>query len=167
MIIRKLIPSDACGFREMRLLATRLEPVALSPTAAEEAALPLDVFERRLAANSNAGVFGAFDGERLIGIISMRQEADLKRAHLCQVFGLFVVPESRRVGIGTKLLKEVVDYAFRVPQFRRLRAFVNADNCALQLLLANGFVAYGLEPDAIAVGDRFFDACHLSLLLRA
>jgi GNAT superfamily N-acetyltransferase len=166
MEIRRLTPLDADRFRGLRLLATRLEPVALSPSAAEEAALPMAVFERRLAAHSSGGVFGACDGERLLGIVSMRQETDPKRLHICQVFGLFVLPENRRAGIGTLLLKKVVEVVRQETAFKRLRAFVNVNNGALGLLLANGFVTYGLEPDAIAVGEEFFDAIHLSLALR-
>lgn len=167
MNIRQLTPLDAKEFRTLRLLATQLAPIAMSPSAKEEAALPLAVFEDRLKPHSEVGVFGAVDDGKLLGIVSIRQELDPKRAHIFQVFGLFVLPESRGTGVGTGLLKKAISVARQAPHIKRVRAFVNADNCALQLLLANGFVQYGLEPDAIAVGDRFFDACHLSLLLRA
>jgi ribosomal protein S18 acetylase RimI-like enzyme len=163
MKIEQLTPDDAAIYQELRLFALQESPAAFGSSYAEEVDRPLEVVKGRLADPRNH-VFGAFseDGQ-LVGMATLRREERVRTDHKAFLFGMYVLPEHRRQGIGRALLEAVVSCAEGLGD-RQVNLTVNSENSAAVLLYeACGFERFGLERDAFRIGDGFFDTAYMAL----
>jgi L-amino acid N-acyltransferase YncA len=112
-------------------------------------------------------VFGAFDENgRLVGIATLRREERVRSAHKALLFGMYVLAENRRQGIGRALLKAVISRAEEI-DVRQVNLMVNSQNRAAVLLYEScGFEHFGLERDSFRIGDGFFDTAYMALRVR-
>ncbi|HWV24965.1 MAG TPA: GNAT family N-acetyltransferase [Thermomicrobiales bacterium] len=89
-----------------------------------------------------------------------------KRSHIAYIVGVYTIPEARVLGLARCVVTAAIDRCRTFPQIRQALISVNADNAsALHLYESLGFVAWGREPRAIALPDRFDDEIHLALML--
>ncbi|HEX6037947.1 GNAT family N-acetyltransferase, partial [Longimicrobium sp.] len=149
--LRMLEAGDAAAFQALRLRGLRESPSAFGSTYEEEADRPLDDVAAHLAlrAEGDDVVFGAFDGDVLVGVAGMRRPRNRKGRHRGGVWGMYVAPEARGRGVGGALLRAIVDHARTVEGLDRLELGVETTNAAARALyLAFGFVPYGVQPDA-------------------
>ena len=80
---------------------------------------------------------------------------------------MYVVPNWRGQGIGRRLLEEVVRLAEKLPSLQRVLLSVSATPSTARHLYASlGFRAFGTEPQALQVDDRFIDEDHMALTLK-
>jgi ribosomal protein S18 acetylase RimI-like enzyme len=153
LTVRRLGRQDAARYREIRLDGLERHPEAFSSAFETESAEPLSWFAQRL---ENLIVFGAFRGETLVGIVGFLAQTAPKRAHKGAVMGLYVRPEARRMGVAQRLLEAVIAYA--QPRVGLLLLTVtNINDDARRLYRKFGFVEYGVEKNALRVGDRYYD----------
>ena len=103
MEIRVLVSADAEKCQALRLQALQECPTAFSSSYEEERETPLAEVAQRLMPGHTV-VFGAFDGQRLVGTAVLHRETRLKRAHIAVVWGMYVDPDFRKRGVGRKLL---------------------------------------------------------------
>lgn len=158
MTIRRLSPNDAEAYRTLRLLGLRESPGAFGRSHREESPWPLSVFEERLSADGAAASFGAVEGDRLVGIVTLLRSVGLKERHKAAIVGLYVHPDFRRRGVAGRLLVRVLRHASTLPGLRQLRvAVVEGNGPALALYQASGFSPYGREPQALCEGRRYLD----------
>lgn len=170
MNVRRLAPADAPAYRVLMLDAYARHPDAFTSSAAERAALPPVWWERRLAAGDAAAehVFGWLDDGRLLGVAGVAFETREKTAHKCTVFGMYVAPDARGAGRAEALLEAALAAARARPGVRIVQLTVTDGNvAACRLYERHGFVAFGVEPFAVAVGDGHVAKRHLWLDLRA
>lgn len=168
MNIRRLAPSDTDAFHALRLAALQNEPSAFGSSYEEEKDFPRITVESRLVENTDRGVFGAFEGDKLIGLVALGRESRIKLAHKAMIWGMYVSPESRGKGIGRALLLQVLALARSVPGILQVNLCVNASNApALRLYESVGFKAFGQEPGAMLVGGALYDEVHMYLQLRS
>ncbi|MDE2117655.1 MAG: GNAT family N-acetyltransferase, partial [Betaproteobacteria bacterium] len=92
MNIRRLAPSDADAFHALRLAALQNEPSAFGSSYEEEKDFPRITVESRLVENTDRGVFGAFEGDKLIGLVALGRESRIKLAHKAMIWGMYVSP---------------------------------------------------------------------------
>lgn len=163
-LIRRLMPDDAAPYRALMLQAYALHPDAFTSSVAEREALPLAWWATRLAAgpDADAVVFGAFPDDSLAGVAGLAFETREKIRHKATLFGMYV-PEARRgAGLGRALVTAVLDHARAVAHLRQIHLTVTQGNAPAQALYeACGFRAYGVEPDAVRVGDRYVAKVHM------
>lgn len=139
-------------------------PDAFTSSVAERAALPADWWIRRLDGGPAAAecVLGAFDGDRLTGVVGLAFETREKVRHKATLFGLYVAPADRGHGTGRRLVEAAVDCARARPGVRMLRLTVTEGNDGAEALyLGCGFIRFGREPMAVAVGGDFVTKLHL------
>lgn len=168
MTIRFLNSQDVVAFRELRLHALREAPTAFGSDFEREVQFTLEEFAARMsvAGEPSSGVFGAFDGERLVGITGFSREIRVKRAHIASLWSVYVLPEFRGQGIAARLLDAAIDYARQLDCVRQIMLSVTADNePARRLYRSRGFEVYGLEPDALCVDGAYYDEEHMVLRL--
>lgn len=89
-----------------------------------------------------------------------------KRSHIAVIIGVYTRPESRGQGLCRRLIDAAIAHCRKAPGILQVHIGVNASNGpALHVYKAAGFVAWGTEPRAIALPDRFDDEIHMVLML--
>jgi RimJ/RimL family protein N-acetyltransferase len=160
--VRLLDPHDAEQFKALRLLAVDNSPTAIWPTRQEEMARSIEEIAARIRSTPTQAVFGAFEGEVLIGITGVRREPLCQVNHKATIWGVFVNPSYRGRGIAQTLLSAATVHATEEWDAIQLMLCVNAENLpAKRLYASHGFQTFGLEPRAMKVGDRFYDEEHM------
>lgn len=166
MIIRRLTPEDAPACRRLRLQSLRESPTAFSGSYEEESVRPLEFFAHRLAPDDNVWPLGAFRGKRLVGIVTLVRDGQLKARHKAALYGMYVAPASRGLGIGRLLLTDAIALARKLQGVRQVRiGVVSANRPALRLYRSVGFVEYGKERQALLIDGRFYDEILMVLRL--
>jgi ribosomal protein S18 acetylase RimI-like enzyme len=151
--IRQLMPADAEAYRDIRLEALQLHPEAFSSAFETESAEALSWFQDRLA---QGVTFGAFAGSALIGTAAFFRQPGPKRAHKGAVVGVYVRASSRRNGVARLLTERIIEHARSSVELLQLS--VTKDNePARRLYAALGFVDYGIEKNALKIGERYYD----------
>lgn len=160
--VRRLGPQDAAAFQALRLRGLQEMPTAFASSWAEEHGEPLDRVAQRLAERDDGGVYGAWAGSSLLGLVGLQREALRQLAHKAFVWGVYVAPEARRRGLGQVLLTTALQAAAALPaqpsRVRQVNLGVNAANAAaLALYRSLGFVAYGLERGHLMIDGQLHD----------
>jgi ribosomal protein S18 acetylase RimI-like enzyme len=156
MTIRRLVASDAAGFRALRLESLRDTPWAFGATHAESLALPLAAFADRLARET---VAGAFVGGALAGIATMERETGGHVRHRAYVAAVYVRTPARGQGLARRMLDWLAGQA-AAEGILQLELHVATGNApAIAAYTAAGFERHGLVPRAILCEGRFLDEC--------
>lgn len=143
--IRQLQIDDVHDFRTIRLSALKHSPEMFGSTYKVESKRPLSIFTELI---SNSVIFGAYEDNRIIGIIIFQQQVGLKDRHKAHLYSFFVEPNFRNQGIAQQLLQTVIDYGQH--HVEQIMLSVVADNIsAIRLYTKNGFRSYGIEPHAM------------------
>lgn len=162
LLIRRLLPADAAQFQALRLRGLREAPTAFGSSYEEECDRPVSEQAERMEKNTNGFILGACDGDTLIGTVGMQREAALKRRHKMLLWGMYVLPQARRGGVGRKLVDEALRQGFALPGLRQVILGVNAANtAALALYTAAGFTPFGLERGCMIVDGVLEDEVHM------
>ena len=151
--IRRLEPSDAALYREIRLEALRKSPEAFGSTFEKENARPLSWFESVLA---RADIFGGFLDGTLAGVAAYAAHEGSKQAHKATLWGMYVRDTARKSGLGKKLVAAVLDHARERVEMVQLTV-VSENDDARRLYSASGFVEYGYEKRGLKQVGRYFD----------
>lgn len=162
MLIRRLLPLDAGEFQALRLQGLRECPTAFASSYEEECDEALSVTAERLAANPMRGMFGAFSGSTLVGVIGLQREEMRKLDHKALIWGMYVAPEFRRMGIARQLVDQALKNAFAMPGVRQVNLSVNAANVpAVALYETVGFKPFGVERGFMVVNGAVHNEIHM------
>jgi ribosomal protein S18 acetylase RimI-like enzyme len=160
--VRLLNSNDAEQFKLLRLRAVDDSPTSIWPTRQEEMARTVGEIAARIRPLSTQAVFGAFDGEVLVGITGVRREPLSQVNHKATIWGVFVTASHRGRGIAQMLLSTATVHASKEWATIQLMLCVNAENTAARrLYISQGFETFGLEPRAMRVDGRFYDEEHM------
>ncbi|WP_249734014.1 GNAT family N-acetyltransferase [Bradyrhizobium sp. sGM-13] len=151
--IRRLEPSDAALFRDIRLEGLQRNPEAFGSTFEKESALPLSWFEAVLG---RTAIFGAFVEETLGGVAAYAAQEGTKQAHRATLWGMYVRDSARNLGLGRKLVAAVLDHARGRVEMVQLTV-VSKNESARRVYSAAGFVEYGYEKRGLKRDGRYYD----------
>jgi ribosomal protein S18 acetylase RimI-like enzyme len=166
MEIRFLTSDDAGEWKRLRLEALQGDPEAFSASLEEYQSLSLKEVKRRLWPNEEAFVVGAFEGSRLIGVAGFYREKGPKSCHKGRIWGVYVTPGWRGKGIGRRMMQMLVQRGGTIAGVEQVLVSVAAtQDAAVGLYRSLGFRAFGREPRALRIGDRFIDEEYLVLRL--
>lgn len=162
---RRLAPSDVADYRRVRLAALKGEPENYGSTFEEESIKPKLVSEDPIARQADDHfVFGAFDGDELIGIMAYFREERHKLRHRGKVTQVYVAPSHRGQGIAKRILQTLVDHAFTQDGLEILTLEVVASNpAAIKVYESVGFHAFGLMEKYFKT-DRGYTAQQFMIL---
>jgi RimJ/RimL family protein N-acetyltransferase len=164
MTIARLAPPDAPAYRALMLEAYERFADAFTSTPAERRDLPIAWWEARLVEGPQPDqlVFGAFDGDRLVGAAGLMFSTREKLRHKATLFGMVVRPDWRGRGLARGLVDAALVAARSRPGIAVVQLTVTQGNAAAEALYAHcGFVPFGLEPMAVAVGTGYVSKLHL------
>jgi RimJ/RimL family protein N-acetyltransferase len=165
--IRALEPQDAEAFRALRLRGLLECPTAFASSYAEEQSFTVATVAERLSPKVGGVVIGAFQGNALVGVIGVKREEKVKLAHKAVIWGMYVSPEARTLGIGTALVERALQYATVELQVKQVNLGVSTENtAALALYRSAGFKEYGCERGSMVVDgvahDEYLMVCHVA-----
>jgi ribosomal protein S18 acetylase RimI-like enzyme len=162
---RPLEEDDVHAYRALRLHAIADSPTSIWQTHAEQEARPEADLRAALRQTPNQVVYGAFDGGELVAIAGLRREVLQKTRHKAMVWGVFVAPGYRKLGVARELLAHLRQFAQREGVLQIVLS-VNAENVKARALYASlGFTVFGREPRALQVDGLFYDEEHMVLPL--
>jgi ribosomal protein S18 acetylase RimI-like enzyme len=161
MHIRQLTEADAEIFRAFRLSSLREAPRAFTNSYEEYGQQTVDSTAQRFRDQVASGInftIGAFEEGRLVGTVGFYRETALKLRHKGYIVSMYVLPEYRLRGIARALLIEAIARARHLPDLKQiLLGVVVTQSTAKRLYESLGFTVYGREPDAVKIGDEYFD----------
>jgi ribosomal protein S18 acetylase RimI-like enzyme len=164
LTIRRLVPADALAYRALMLEAYERHPDAFTSSRSERAALPSTWWEARLAVRPQAPdmVLGAFQDNQLAGVAGLSFESREKARHKATLFGMYVPTKFRQRGLGRQLVLAALEQAQARRGVTIVQLTVTHGNTAAQVLYEKcGFVQFGLEPFAVAIGPEFVSKVHM------
>lgn len=155
--IRTLTPADAAAWHVLRLDGLARHPEAFGGSVEEETSLDAAALAARLSPPAPSAVFGAF-APGLVGAVGLDAFRPAKLRHRALVWGVYVAPAARGLGVGAALLAAVAAHA-RAAGLERLELGVGVGNApARALYIAAGYVPYGVERRALRLGPgRYVD----------
>ncbi|MBN1430287.1 MAG: GNAT family N-acetyltransferase [Anaerolineae bacterium] len=161
--VRLICADDAAALVSLRREALETDPLSFVASLEDERDFSLEFVRHILAHPQEQAVFGAFDGERLIGMVGLYRETKLKRCHLGSIWGMYVTPEARGKGAGHALLDMAIRCAHEWGLDQLQLGVTDIALAARHLYEAAGFRSWGCEPRALRWEGLFVDEHHFSL----
>lgn len=159
MHVRPLSHSDASAFCALRVRALIEHPEAFGRTPEEVD--PVAVWAERLRVDAESDLdclLGAFDGDRLVAVAGCHRERAVKQRHIVHIWGVYVVPEHRRTGLGRRIFTAAVDHATAWQGVEQIWLDVTTVNTGARALYAScGFRSVAIKPRSLKIGDRYYD----------
>jgi RimJ/RimL family protein N-acetyltransferase len=160
--VRVLTAEDAAAYRVVRIAALHEHPPAFGSLPEDEPNL-IETAER-LVESDDRCFFGAFQDDRLIGILRLSRYEAPNEKHRAYLAGLYVLPPFRRIGCGRLLVKQALNRATKLPGIGRINlTVVTQQIAAIYLYQSIGFRIYGTEQEAFSRSGHFYDE-HLMTL---
>jgi ribosomal protein S18 acetylase RimI-like enzyme len=157
MEIRTLAAKDAELYRVIRLEGLKLNPEAFGSSYEEELDYTIEVYGNRLGAELNF-TYGAFDGDSLVGVVTLVPEGKRKMKHRANIYAMYVTPAVRGRGVGKCLMEKAIAKARKLEGTQQIYLTVTASNePAKRLYSSLGFNVYGLDQKAMRIGDQYYD----------
>ena len=165
MHVSPLTAQDARRYRELMLHAYEVAADAFTSTPEQRAAEPESWWIKRIADPTGMSLaFGAFEGEELVGTVTVEFSAKSKTSHKAHIIGMFVCTAARGLGAGKALLDAALEAARSRPGILVVTLTVTEGNApAIRLYESCGFKSFGVEPMAIATPSGFKSKVHMWL----
>lgn len=157
--IRPILPKDVIGlyeiFRRPEVCRTTLQLPSQEIGLTEDRVLNPPAGIHRLVAVAD---------ERIVGSISLKQRQSPRRSHSAWL-GMMVHPDFWGKGIGTCLMKSILELADNWLNLQRIDLEVNTDNSAgIRLYKKFGFVIEGTKRNHIYGDGRWADSYFMARL---
>jgi GNAT superfamily N-acetyltransferase len=158
-MIRRLREEDLAPYVALRRASLLDTPLAF-------AASPESDFVATTEAARQSLIFGAFDGDEIVGCVGLLRERHPKAAHKAHVWGMYVLPSHRRRGYARALLDAAIAHARSLGiEWLHLGA-TSAAADARRVYERAGFVQWGTETDALRYEGVSVDEARMALDLR-
>ena len=125
--VRPLARSEWRMLRDLRLFALQTEPGVFSSSFAREATLAEDEWQMRMY-GPDRQVFGAFDGDRLVGITGVITFRDDPSGETAMLVMSYLLPEYRGRGLSALFYDERFRWLREHPQFKRVLVYHRRSN---------------------------------------
>ena len=165
--IRVLTSDDVEAYWHCRLEALERDPAAFSSSVEDHLKLSREEIRRRLTADpANNFVFGVFADGKLRGTAGFVRETQPRSRHKGRIWGAYLSAELRGRGIGRRMLQTVLDRATKIEGLEQIILSVTTTQAvAIATYRSLGFTSFGVEPNALQIGDRYIDEEYMILLL--
>lgn len=155
--VRRLGAGDGDLYKQIRMEALKNAPEAFGSTYEQEANRGNEYFEKKVTTSC---VFGAFSSSEIVGVSGFYQQAGPKFEHKGVLWGMYVKPNFRNSGIGSKLVRAVLNHARDKVELVTL-SVVTENERAISIYSQLGFESFGTEPKALRVGTVYYSEMHM------
>lgn len=163
VVVRRLRADDASAFRDIRLEALKAAPELLRSTFEREDKLDVAWFAGRL---EDAYIVGAVRSGELVGTAGFSIQQGQPNLHKGRVWGQFVLPSVRNLGIRRLMLGAVLDFARESVEVIQL-SVVQDNGPARRLYESFGFREFGVEQKASKYGETYYDEALMAIDFRS
>jgi RimJ/RimL family protein N-acetyltransferase len=158
LTVRDLIEDDAANV--LSLVSQVISIAKTTVTAPEEFSFTEEQergYLRKFRNSQDQLALGCFDGGNLAGVLFLEQMSKMRMRHRA-VIGFSVLPARWGEGIGTALMRGLLDRLPAVKHIRQIEASVLSNNPASErLLIKAGFHRIGAVPNAILLDENCLD----------
>jgi GNAT superfamily N-acetyltransferase len=162
VIIRQLTVGDLAAYRALHRFGIGESPSGFVDVEETDAARPDEVVAATLARGE---AWGVFDGERLLGKLTIDALPYPSLALTYWIHAVYVHPDARGSGASSKLIRAAIDYV-RSKGARRVALWVNGVNAHARGLYERvGFEQTGRVPGGIQVAGEYVDDVLMTLEL--
>lgn len=168
MDFQYLQEDDTPALWHLRRKALEEEPDSFTESLLEMDGMSVQEYAHRLGTGGGDNfVIGAFERGSLVGMAGFYRESPIKRRHKGRVWGVYVSPEYRGLGVGHGLLTRLLERARQVQGLETVSLSVATTREPARRLYARlGFRVFGMEPHALKVDGRYVDEDHMFLDIR-
>lgn len=107
----------------------------------------------------------AMDGEEIAGIATIHSSAKIKARHDGEL-GIVVAKKYQGQGIGTELIRQLIDWAKGNGVTTRISLDTRADNVkAVELYMKFGFVVEGYRRNSTLLDGKYYDLYVMGMML--
>ncbi|HLH42054.1 MAG TPA: GNAT family N-acetyltransferase [Bryobacteraceae bacterium] len=164
--VRRLTEADGGEFWRLRREALQREPASFGESVEEHLKLSPATIAERLGSNSENFVYGAFDRGALVATAGFYREQRIKRRHKGTVWGVYVAPDYRGLGLGRAVMTALLESIRALPDLKCVNlSITSTQSPARSLYVSLGFRPFGVEPRALVVDGHYFDEEHMVLEL--
>lgn len=162
MIVRQLTANDLTAYRALHRYGMTEAPLGFVDVAETDAAQPDSDVEAMLARGEGWGVF---DGERLLGKLTIDALPYPSLAHTFWVHAVYVHPDARGAGVSERLMRVAIASA-QAQGAKRIALWVNGANTRARTFYERiGFQETGRIPGGIKAGDEVADDVLMTLVV--
>lgn len=159
--IRALSENDIKAFQALRHEGLIGHPDVFGETAAHFlTVVPEQIASQWQATGARGGfVLGAFTADgSLVGVVGLAREEGEKSEHRGLIWGMYVTPNARGLGLARNLMIECLSRANAIPELEQLHlSVVTSNHSAIALYQSLGFETYGTDPAVLKIGNQRFD----------
>jgi RimJ/RimL family protein N-acetyltransferase len=166
VIIRQVSPADSSTYFSLRLQSEQEYPQFVGFNAERELAAEQSGIVAMLASYPLEGtiVWGALEGNRLVGVLVLSRRQSRKYAHKALLWGMYVVPEFRGGGAAPALMNTAITWATEHPEIVAITLQVALSNIrALQFYKRFGFTVFGTEQRSLFAAGQFHAVHYMEL----
>ena len=159
VIIREATEEDGDALFNLYLEALREHPDAFAADHRQTAGDRL-IWVRRLRRNLEEGtgtICLAAHGETFVGMSGVYRRSLARMRHVATIWGMYVRPTWRSQGLGSRLFQANGEWAQENDVHMVRLAVVAGNTAAIRCYAENGFIVYGVEPEALRHGDEYYD----------
>jgi len=168
IVVRSILPDDTRALLSLRLEALQDSPEAYGEDYDYVAGQPYSVWADLVTHSLGEGDRAFFVADvhgRLVGMAGVNRSPRKNTRHSGSVWGVYVQPDWRGMGIATGLVRACVDWG-RAKGLATLRlGVITANPAAIHCYEKCGFRSCGVDPKAFYVRDRFYDLMRMTLVL--
>ncbi len=169
-IIRSITEQDVGAYHALRLAGLEAHPEAFGETVEHfKKVSTAQTMERLKASESRGGfILGAFSNEGILhGVVGLAREDGEKMEHRALIWGMYVDPSVRGMGVGKSLMNECLAKAGQISGLEQVHlGVVTSNEAAVELYKSLGFESYGTDPGVLKVGGKLFDEYLMVKMLR-
>lgn len=167
-LVRQLNFDDAREFKAIRLDSLKNDPDSWLATYDEEKDLsPLSFSNKLQYAISTPifGFYGYFENGKLLGYAQVSSGYWFKKRHIVTLYDVCVSNNARKKGIGTKILKNIIEKAKTFKEVEQIQLRVNSRNkAAMSLYKSLGFKLTATFPQSVKEKDGSYQDEYLLTL---
>ena len=167
--VREMSVEDASEYKRIHLEALKSHPNAFAGSHEEFKEKSSEDIRTEISGLKRTGGFvvGAFSADgNLLGMIGVSRSGHKKLQHRGHVWGVYVTPSVRGVGIIRSLFDKTIKIAKETDGLVQLDIeAVTTNKKAFELYKSVGFELCGTQPRALKVGAEYFDEYLLVLNL--